>query len=246
MSATPYPQFLSLIAHELRWSMLTALAQTDLRAQELVQRVGQPQNLVSYHLRQLKDANLVSEHRSSADRRDVYYSLNLTQLEGLYVRTGQALHPLLGGKKISAASDYPALKILVLCTHNSARSQMAEGILRHRTQGILQVASAGTQITAVHPYAVEVLAKRGIDIAAQRSKHVTDFVEQHFDYIITVCDRIREVCPTFPDAPDAIHWSLPDPVDAQEKDRYERFERTADDLSTRIDHFLLTIAQPAL
>src|SRR5690242_12190558 len=89
------PQFLSLIAHDLRWKLLVALSRSDLRAQELGQHVGQPQNLVSYHLKQLRSAALVTEHRSSADRRDVYYSLNLEHIHSLYQQTGTALHPAL-------------------------------------------------------------------------------------------------------------------------------------------------------
>jgi protein-tyrosine-phosphatase len=118
--------------------------------------------------------------------------------------------------------ELPPLCVLFLCTHNSARSQMAEGILRQRSQNRIEVFSAGTEPGQVHPMAVRAMAELGIDIHNQRSKHLNEFLGKDFAYIITVCDRARENCPIFPGAPQRIHWSLPDPVEFEGSDE-ERY-----------------------
>lgn len=132
------------------------------------------------------------------------------------------------------------VRVLFLCTHNSARSQMAEGILRHLAGNWVETASAGTEVTRVHPLAVKAMKGRGIDLSGQRSKHLNDFLGQRFDYVITVCDNARESCPIFPGAPEHIHWSIPDPssVRGDEKEQEAAFERAADDLVTRIRDLL--------
>ena len=139
-----------------------------------------------------------------------------------------------------ALPDAQRVRVLFLCTHNSARSQMAEGILRHLAGDRLEVASAGTEVTRVHPLAIKVMAAREIDLSGQRSKHLDEFLGQQFDYVITVCDNARETCPVFPGAPERIHWSIPDPSSAEgdEKEREAAFERAADDLLTRIRYLL--------
>ncbi len=130
------------------------------------------------------------------------------------------------------------LRILVLCTHNSARSQMAEGFLRHLAPGAL-VASAGTEVTQVHPLAVEAMARLGFDISRQRSKHVAELAGDTFDYVITVCDRARESCPILQGVPQQIHWSIPDPSAAagDEGTRLRAFQDAAIELLTRIRLF---------
>jgi arsenate reductase (thioredoxin) len=102
-------------------------------------------------------------------------------------------------------------RVLILCTHNSARSQMAEALLRTYGEGRLEVASAGTEATKVNPFAVEVMREVGIDISGARSKHLNEFIEQEWDFVITVCDSAAESCPMFPGAAQRIHWSFPDP-----------------------------------
>jgi thioredoxin type arsenate reductase len=136
--------------------------------------------------------------------------------------------------------------VLFLCTHNSARSQMAEGILRQMAGGAIEVHSAGTEVTRVHPLAIETMAARGIDIAGQRSKHLDEFTGQTFDYVITVCDNAGESCPVFPGAPERIHWSISDPsgVEGDRSQRAAAFQRAAEDLRTRIGDLLPRLQRP--
>jgi arsenate reductase len=132
------------------------------------------------------------------------------------------------------------LRVLFLCTHNSARSQMAEGIFRALGGERVEAASAGTEVTRVHPLAIREMAERGIDIGAQRSKHLQEFLGQDFDYVVTVCDNARDACPVFPGAAERLHWSLPDPsaVEGDEPVRAAAFRRVADDLTRRIRELL--------
>lgn len=103
-------------------------------------------------------------------------------------------------------------RILVLCTGNSARSQMAEGWLRHLADDQFAVFSAGTTPSTVNPFAIQVMAEVGIDLSGHRSKSVTEYLGQPFDYVITVCDQAAEACPVFPGPAARIHWSFPDPA----------------------------------
>lgn len=241
------PSFLKLLAHELRWRLLEALARSDRRVQELVALVGEPHNLVSYHLRRLRDEALVRERRSAADGRDVYYSLDLDRLKGLYFATGESLHPGISNRPHVASrpetGSRQRIRVLFLCTHNSARSQMAESILRHLDGDRVEVCSAGTVVTRVHPLAVAAMAEKEIDIRAQRSKHMDEFAGQDFDYVVTVCDNARESCPVFPGAPERIHWSIPDPsaVEGDEETRLRAFRVASDELMTRIRYLLVLI-----
>ncbi len=111
-------------------------------------------------------------------------------------------------------TDHP-IRVLFLCTHNSARSQMAEGLLRHIGAGCFDVSSAGTEATEVRPLAIRAMSEIGIDISGARSKTLDDYLGQHFDYVITVCDQANESCPIFPGAPERIHWSFVDPSKAE-------------------------------
>jgi ArsR family transcriptional regulator, arsenate/arsenite/antimonite-responsive transcriptional repressor / arsenate reductase (thioredoxin) len=240
------PPALKLLGHNLRWQLAVSLTNTDLRVQELVERLGQPQNLVSYHLHKLLEIGVVREHRSIADARSVYYSLDLDRLKEILSATGEALHPGLWANVPAgdmAAVHYPLLRVLFICTHNSARSQMAEGILRARSAGQIEVFSAGTHPSGVHPLAVQVLAQMGIDISGQRSKNLDVFNGQSFDYVITVCDRARELCPVYPGDPVMIHWSIPDPVEVTGTDpeRMQAFRSVAAQLATRVRYFLLAL-----
>ena len=240
--------FLKLLAHDIRWRILLALSRSDLRVEELVKQIRQPHNLISYHLKRLRLQKLVSERRSSADARDIYYTLNLDRFRQMYLETGQALHPGVSEPLFTTQSQTKTLsnspvRILFLCTHNSARSQMAEGLLRELSRKKVEVFSAGSEPTSVHPLAIKVMSGRGIDLRTHRSKHVEEYLGQSFDYVITVCDRVREVCPVFPGEPEHIHWSFPDPVaiEGDLKTQETGFEDTARELTIRIQYLLLMI-----
>jgi ArsR family transcriptional regulator, arsenate/arsenite/antimonite-responsive transcriptional repressor / arsenate reductase (thioredoxin) len=131
--------------------------------------------------------------------------------------------------------------VLFLCTGNSARSQIAEALCEQLSGGAVSAASAGSHPKPLHPNAVRVMRERGIDLAGRRSKHLSEFSGRRFDYVISLCDRVREVCPEFPGGPDLIHWSIPDPAREPGSDA---FERTAAELSTRIE-FLIEVIERA-
>jgi protein-tyrosine-phosphatase len=132
------------------------------------------------------------------------------------------------------------VRILVLCTGNSARSQVAEALLVTRGAGRVEATSAGSHPAArVNPYAVEVLATHGIAWDGHVPRHVDDVASQHFDLVVTVCDNARDACPIFPDATVTVHWGLPDPADETEPAAARRaFARTYDALAWRIDRLL--------
>ena len=132
------------------------------------------------------------------------------------------------------------MRVLILCTGNSARSQMAEGLLRHDGGPDYEVFSAGTHPTHVRPEATQVMQEVGIDISGHRSKSVDEFAGQHFDCVITVCDNARESCPVFPATTRRIHWSLEDPAAVQgaEEQRLAEFRRIRDQLRQRLGEFM--------
>ena len=131
-------------------------------------------------------------------------------------------------------------RVLILCTGNSARSQIAEGLLRADGAGAFEVASAGTRPTAVKPEAVAVMREIGIDISAQRSKHVDELAADDFDYVITVCDNAREECPVFPARVRRIHWGFEDPAAAEGTDeqRLAVFRRVRDEIRRKLREFV--------
>ena len=132
-------------------------------------------------------------------------------------------------------------KVLFLCTGNQARSQIAEGLLRARSGGAMDIVSAGSRPKdAVHPFAVKVLAEMEIDIAAAEPKDADRFVGEDFDYIITLCDNARDECPYFPGDAVRIHWNLSDPaaVSGSEEEQLISFRAIRDEISQRIDDFL--------
>jgi len=242
------PAFLRLAGDPLRWRLLLELARSDRRVGELTGLIGRPQNAVSYHLGRLRDGGLVSMRRSSADGRDSYYRIDLARCGQLLAATGAALHPGLGGAATPATRRHRKLpvQVLFLCTGNSARSQIAEALLAEAAGGRVEVASAGSHPKALHPNAVRVMRSYGIDLASARSKHLGDVVGRRFDYVITLCDKIREVCPEFPGHPEPIHWSIPDPAAAGTgRASYPAFRAVAADLHTRIGYLIQAIAPPA-
>ena len=135
--------------------------------------------------------------------------------------------------------EKPKKHVLILCTGNSARSQMAEGLLRHRAGDRFNVESAGTKPSRVRPEAIQVMKELGVDISAQRTKHVDEFSDQSFDYVLTVCDSAKEICPIFPGAPRRLHWSFPDPavVEGSEQERVDAFRAVRDSLDATLAEF---------
>lgn len=131
-------------------------------------------------------------------------------------------------------------RILILCTGNSARSQMAEGLLRALAGDRFEVASAGSQPSRVHPLAVEAMAERGIDISGHRSKHLEEFLGQSFDRVLTVCDQAAQNCPVFPGPARRMHWSFPDPAAAEgsPEERAAVFAGVRDDIEARLRAWL--------
>jgi arsenate reductase len=131
-------------------------------------------------------------------------------------------------------------RVLILCTGNSARSQMAEGLLRHVGGEIFNVESAGVEKSFVRPQAIEVMREIGIDISQHRSKSLDEFTGQSFDYVITVCDTANQRCPVFPDAPMRIHWSIEDPAaeSGSEEKRSAAFRRVRDALRVKLGEFV--------
>lgn len=132
------------------------------------------------------------------------------------------------------------ITVLFLCTGNSCRSQMAEGWLRHLAGDRFEVFSAGTNPAGLNPGAVEAMWESGVDISGHRSKHLTEFSGQTFDYVVTVCDRAKETCPIFPGASAMLHWSFDDPASAQgtEEERRAVFRRVRDEIARRIRRFI--------
>jgi ArsR family transcriptional regulator, arsenate/arsenite/antimonite-responsive transcriptional repressor / arsenate reductase (thioredoxin) len=236
-----------LAGHPLRWRLLTELAGSDRRVRELVTLVGQPQNLVSYHLRLLRDAGLVTATRSSFDGRDSYYRLNLDRCAEALASTGTALHPALRLTPTpSPLRPAAPVAVLFVCTGNSARSPIAEALLRRRTAGRVEATSAGTvPKPRLHPHTVQVLRDEyGIDISRQRPRHLNTLTGRRFDYLITLCDKAREACPELVDHARRVHWSTPDPAAAGSTDQagYPAFARTAADIDTRIRYLLPVLA----
>ncbi len=131
-------------------------------------------------------------------------------------------------------------RILVLCTGNSARSQMGEGLFREEGGGGYEVSSAGTRPSRVRPEAIAAMREIGIDISGNRSKSVDEFAGQTFDFVVTVCDSARDNCPVFPGATQRIHWSLEDPAAVQgtEEERLAAFRRIRDQLRERVKTFV--------
>lgn len=131
-------------------------------------------------------------------------------------------------------------RVLFLCTHNSARSQMAEGFLRHLGGDRFEVASAGTEARGLNPLAMRAMAERGIDISSHTSKTLERFLDERWDVVVTVCDSARETCPMFPRAATRLHWSFDDPSGApgSEAERLAVFRRVRDEIERQIAAWL--------
>jgi len=266
--ATPGGDFRKLVADEVRWHLLEELAKSDRKVQELVASSGRPQNLISYHLGRLRRAGLVTQHRSAADARDLYYQLDLDRFTDLYLSAAVDVQPALALVRPAIArlidgeltpleepSAADALdnrwRILFVCTANSARSQMAEAFTREFSENTLRglcggrvlAESAGTSPKPVHPMTIRVMNDLGVSTADQRSKSLEEVRHHGFHRVITLCDRAREVCPPIPGVADPVHWSLPDPseVDGSEEEMYRAFREVALAIAARVRHLLAQV-----
>jgi protein-tyrosine-phosphatase len=240
------PPLLDLAGHPIRWAILRELAHSDLRVRELTAVLDERQSLVSYHLSRLRSDGLVSTRRSSFDGRDAYYRADLARCGALLSQTGAELHPALQlvappAPAAAAGRGGAMTRVLFLCTGNSGRSQIAEALLRDMAPGRADASSAGSAPKPVHPEAIRTMRRRGIDIGAARSKHLSVFAAERFDHVVSLCDRVREVCPEFPGGPDTAHWSVPDPA-LEVEEPAAAFARVADELTERIGFFLHVLA----
>jgi protein-tyrosine-phosphatase len=243
------PPLLELIGHPVRWQLVLELARSDRRVRELVALVDQPQSLVSYHLGRLQsdDVAVVTRRRSSADGRDHYFSLELGRCAELLAAAGGSIHPALGIPPTipspPAASRSRPARVLFLCTGNSARSQLAEALAQQLGNGSVRAFSAGSKPKPIHRNAIRVASEHGVDLGGRRSKHLSQFVHQRFDQVITMCDRVREVCPEFPGGAELIHWSVPDPslVGASDEENYAAFQLVATEIERRIHFWLAAV-----
>jgi ArsR family transcriptional regulator, arsenate/arsenite/antimonite-responsive transcriptional repressor / arsenate reductase (thioredoxin) len=235
------PPLLHMASHPVRWALLTELAAGDHRVRELAAAVDEPQNLVSYHLRLLRSAGLVDARQSTFDGRDTYYQLNLSRCAGAFGEAAAALHPAL----VPAATAQPAARsVLFLCSGNSARSPMAEALLRKKGRGRIRTASAGSHPKpAMHPNAIRIMRDQyGIDLRGSRPQPLTAVARRRFDYVITLCDKVREYARDHGVAT-TMHWSLPDPsAPGSDRAGYPQFRRVASELDTRIDFLLPVLA----
>lgn len=243
-----------MAAHPLRWRLMCELASGDLRVGELTAMTGERQNLISYHLAQLRRSGLVRSRRSSFDGRDVYYRLDLSRCGELLAACGPALHPGLRPVAPTTAATATATgagpvatsesrDVLFLCTGNSARSQIAEAFVNAVPATKMRAFSAGVRPKPLHPGAVLAMTEYGIDLAGQRSKHLSVFADRRFSYVVTLCDRVREACPQYRRHPGFRHWSTQDPSAAgRGDDGGSAFRAVTADLDERVRFFLAAAA----
>ncbi|REG00965.1 protein-tyrosine-phosphatase [Asanoa ferruginea] len=227
----------------MRWRLLSALATSDLRVRELVDLVEQPQSLVSYHLRLLREGGLVAASRSSLDGRDSYYHLDLDRCAEELATSGSSLHPALRPRPAADVdvTYLSSVAVLFVCTGNSARSPIAEALLRQATRGQVEVISAGSRPKPrMHEHAVSVLREQfDIDIGGWRPRHLDSLAGRQFDVVVTLCDKAREACVDFANYRRWIHWSIPDPASAgDDKATRRTFAHTASEIHTRVRHLL--------
>jgi protein-tyrosine-phosphatase len=232
----------------VRWRVLAELARSDRQVQELTAKLRKPQSLVSYHLGRLRAGELVSMRRSSADARGAFYRLELARCRELLAASGGTLHPglaLVPPSAYNAVAEGRRARVLFLCTANSSRSQMAEALMKHAGGDSVEVHSAGSRPAHVHAEAVRAMRERGIDISAATSKPLTQFVRRRFDHVVTLCDRVREVCPEFPGGAERMHWSVADPAldSGAGGGSYEAFRRAAAEIEIRVEFMLHIIRQ---
>src|SRR5689334_17940100 len=234
------PLIVRMAAHPVRWALLRELAISDCRVRELVAAVDEPQNLVSYHLRELKAAGLVTVRRSTFDGRDSYYHLDLARCATGFGEAAETLHPLLAR---GHRAWPPGRSVLFLCTGNSARSPMAEALLHWRSGGAVATASAGSHPKpAMHPNAARALrAEYGIALNPRTPQPLTAVADQRFDCVVSLCDKVREISWDFGGVK-KVHWSLPDPAasGAADDESLAEFRSVAREIDRRIEFLSLS------
>jgi ArsR family transcriptional regulator, arsenate/arsenite/antimonite-responsive transcriptional repressor / arsenate reductase (thioredoxin) len=247
MAVAPSPPVLGVLAHDLRWTIVSLLVPGDLRTGEIVARTGQAPSLVSYHLARLRDAGLVSVRRSTADGRDSYHALDLDAIGSAVAGVASQIHPGLLAEAGVPAPGQPrpaAARVLFICSGNSSRSPMAEGWLNHLGGGRVTACSAGISPGSLHPLAVAAMAEHGVDISGHRPAQLSEFADESFTRVITLCDRARENCGELLTDSVTGHWSIPNPAQAHPPD-LDAFRATARELHTRIRYLLPTLAGSA-
>jgi arsenate reductase len=181
-------------------------------------------------------APLLAAQRQAIERQRV----DLDRLEGELLDLESTIAA--AGRATGRERPMPAdpIRVLFVCTHNSARSQIAEALLKRYGGDDFEVHSAGTEVTRVNPYALRVIEEAGIDWSGARSKSINEFLAQRFDYVITVCDRARATCPVFPGSSNTLHWGLDDPSEAEgtDEEKLAAFRRTATEVSARLRPFI--------
>jgi arsenate reductase len=181
-------------------------------------------------------APLLAAQRQAIERQRV----DLDRLEGELLDLESTIAA--AGRATGRERPMPAdpIRVLFVCTHNSARSQIAEALLKRYGGDDFEVHSAGTEVTRVNPYALRVIEEAGVDWSGARSKSINEFLAQRFDYVITVCDRARATCPVFPGSSNTLHWGLDDPSEAEgtDEEKLAAFRRTATEVSARLRPFI--------
>jgi ArsR family transcriptional regulator, arsenate/arsenite/antimonite-responsive transcriptional repressor / arsenate reductase (thioredoxin) len=228
----------------------------DLRTSEIVQRTGQAPSLVSYHLARLREAGLVSARRSAADGRDSYHAVDLDALGQAVAGAAGQIHPgLLAGagageqvRPMPRAGREPGpvgpgevpgrpVRVLFVCSGNSARSPMAAGWVNYLGGGWVTARSAGVTPAPLQPLAVAAMAEHGVDIAGHQATPLSAYSGYAFARVITLCDRAREDCGELPETAAAVHWSIPNPSQSHPPD-LDAFRTTARELRSRIRYLL--------
>jgi protein-tyrosine-phosphatase/DNA-binding HxlR family transcriptional regulator len=245
-TAKELPALITLLADPLRWQIVTELTFGDERVSDLASQLEQAESTITAQLETMRTGGLVGIRQSDADPAILYYQLDQQRLRELYQAVGLALNMPVGQDagvaEPSSTGTASRTRVLFLCTANSARSQLAEGLMRTLSKDQVDVSSAGTMpASQIHPLALQELTERKIDTSSLRPKSIEQFVGQKFDYVISVCDQAHETCPDFPGARE-IHWSIPDPALVEpDAARQRAFHMTAVELTNRVQYMLIMI-----